>query len=274
MRVLRRGVLRALAGGLVPALAAGMVLLSAGAAAAAPGSPGAPGPAPASASLSASQVKQLEAMAAAPSAVRLGWFIPVNCKCSFADEAAFQKIMNGIFGVAAALNKMSYRATFNAAMRVKPTTPKRYEDIYYFRLNKAHPAKGLGSINEFKVGTTALGSLGFQSGTDAALLKQGHGIGANTATKGEFLPVKQAVWWFAPRGGVTYHDFTFIQSLLARGINVVYMVDNPRAPAWPRTESKNRKAKDIKEIETNSQVSALSGLDNLIGPCLMICPVG
>ena len=272
MRVLRRGFLRALAGGLVPALAAGTVLLSAGAAAAAAGSPGAAGPAPVS--LNASQIKQLEAMAAAPSAARLGWFIPVNCKCSFANEAAFQTIMNGIFRVAAAVNKMSVRATPNTAMKVKATTPKRIPDIYYFRLNKAHPAKGLGSINEFKVGTTALGSLGFQSGTDATLLKQAHGIGANTATKGEFLPVKQAVWWFAPRNGVTYANFTFIQSLLARGINVVYMVDNPSAKAWPRTESKNRKAKDIKEIETNSQVSALSGLDNLIGPCLMICPVG
>jgi hypothetical protein len=277
MRFLRRGVLRALAGGLVPALAAGAVLLSAGAAAAAPGSPRTAGPAPAPASLTPSQIRQLEAMAArgaATAAARIGWFLPADCKCSFANEAAFQKIMNGIFAAAASVNSMSVRSTPHTAIKLNTAQKSsRIPDIYYFRLNTAHPATGLGSINEFKVGKNTSQQL-FQRYMDTHLLAQGHGLGANAFDRNQFLPVKQAVWWFVPKAGITYNNFTFITSLLARGINVVYLIDNPSAKAWPRTESKQRKAKDVKEIETNNQTLARAGLTNLVGPCLMVCPVG
>jgi hypothetical protein len=257
-------------GAMVSAITAGIVLLSSGAAVAAPGQAGAVA-SPSPAGLSASQIGQLEAEAAA--SVRMGWFVPVQCRCSFVSEAAFQKIMNGIFDIAAALNHKSTRSTPNTAMRVKSTDPKRIPDIYYFKLNAAHPAKGAGSINEFKVGTSALGSLGFQSGADADMLKQGHGVGANADTRGRFLPVTGAFWWFVPKNGVTYSNFKFINTLLQRGINVIYVEDNRKAPAWPRAQGNKRKADDIAEIQTNDVSRAQAGLNDMIGPCLDICPV-
>jgi hypothetical protein len=150
-------------------------------------------------SLSASQIRQLEARAN-PAAVRIGWFLPVQCRCSFANEGAFQKIMDGIFGVAAEVNNKSVRSTPNTAMRVTRTGRRRVPDIYYFKFNSAHPAKGAGSIHEFKVGTTALGSRGVQSGQDADLLKQRHGIGANKFDMDHLLPITTAVWWSEPAG--------------------------------------------------------------------------
>ena len=41
-----------------------------------------------------------------------------------------------------------------------------------------------------------------------------------------------------------------------------------------RRESKKQEAKDVTEIESNDESTALSGLDNLIGPCVMAptCP--
>jgi len=263
-------------------MTAGTVLLSAGAAAAAPDSPRTAGPAPVPTSLSPGQIRQLEAMAArgaaAPAAVRVGWFLPGDCKCRFANEAAFQKVMNGIFRIAAPIDKMSVRVTRNTAMTLtKNQKSSRIPDIYYFRLNKAHPAKGLGDINEFKVGRNKSRQL-FQRFQDTQLLKQGHGFGANADDRGHFLPVKSATWWFVPGAtGITYNDFPFITSLLARGINVIYLIDvrNDRSvKKWPRTESKQRKARDIKEIETNNATNARAGLNNLVGPCLMVCPAG
>ena len=279
MRVLRGRALRALAGGLVPAVAAGTVLLSAGAASAAPGASGTAGPAPVPTSLSPSQIRQLEAMAArgaaSPAAVRIGWFLPGDCRCRFDNEAEFQKIMNGIFRIAAPIDNMHVRVTPNTAMTLtKNQKSSRIPDIYYFRLNNAHPAKGLGDINEFKVGRNTSRQL-FQRFQDTQLLKQGHGFGANAFNRGHFLPVRSATWWFVPGPtGITYTAFPFIRSLLARGINVIYLIDDPTAKAWPRTESKQRKAKDVKEIETNNATQARAGLNNLVGPCLMVCPAG
>jgi hypothetical protein len=104
------------------------------------------------------------------------------------------------------------------------------------------------------------------------MLSNRHGFGANTFNRGEFLPVTTAVWWFAPKDGVTFSNFTFIKSLLARGIDVVYMVDNANARVWPRREGRRRKAKDIREIESGDATRAQDGLDDMIGPCLQVCP--
>jgi hypothetical protein len=93
----------------------------------------------------------------------------------------------------------------------------RIPDIYYFKLNKAHLRKGKGAINEFKVGTEAGTRKDLQAAQDAFMLSNRHGFGANTFNRGEFLPVTTAVWWFAPKDGVTFSNFTFIKSLLARG---------------------------------------------------------
>jgi hypothetical protein len=148
----------------------------------------------------------------------------------------------------------------------------RIPDIYYFKLNKAHLRKGKGAINEFKVGTEAGTRKDLQAAQDAFMLSNRHGFGANTFNRGEFLPVTTAVWWFAPKDGVTFSNFTFIKSLLARGIDVVYMVDNANARVWPRREGRRRKAKDIREIESGDATRAQDGLDDMIGPCLQVCP--
>jgi hypothetical protein len=114
-----------------------------------------------------------------------------------------------------------------------------------------------------------------QTSYDHNLYIQGYGIGANVFDKGEYLPVTAAFWWFAPDvGGVTYYNSGFLIHLLSLGINIVYMVQNDNAQPWPRRESKKQEAKDVTEIESNDESTALSGLDNLIGPCVMVptCP--
>lgn len=50
------------------------------------------------------------------------------------------------------------------------------------------------------------------------------------------------------------------------------MVQKDNAQPWPRRESKKQEAKDVEEIESNDESTALSGLDNLIGPCIMSSP--
>jgi hypothetical protein len=207
---------------------------------------------------------------------RVGWFIPVECYCLQADEKTFQDALQIlVFDVAAPLDHMSVRVQRNTYMRLNKKTTPRIPDIYYFRLNKAHPAKGLGYINELKVGDQAMGRAGYEAGYDHSLYIQGYGIGANKFDNGQYLPITAAFWWFAPdAAGVTYYNAGFLIHMLSLGINIVYIVQNNNAQPWPRQESKQAKAKDVKEIESNNASSARAGLDNLIGPCNLAptCP--
>jgi len=162
-------------------------------------------------------------------------------------------------------------------MEINKHTPIRIPDIYYFRLNHSHPRQGLGYINELKVGSMGMSAASRtrESNGDHQLIKQAHGTGDNTATSGKYLPVTAALWWFAPNvSGRTYSNFHFIAHLLSLGINVIYMVQNPHARPWPRRESKKQKAKDVKEIESNSRSVAEKGLNNMMAPCRVMCPVG
>jgi hypothetical protein len=114
-----------------------------------------------------------------------------------------------------------------------------------------------------------------ESNGDHQLIKQGHGTGDNTATKGKYLPVTAGLWWFAPDvNGRTYANSRFIAHLLSLSINVIYMVQNPNSRPWPRRESRREKAKDIKEIEGNNQTEAQKGLDDMMAPCQVSCPTG
>jgi hypothetical protein len=219
-----------------------------------------------------------EGMSPAKNPPRIGWFIPVDCYCLQANEKTFQDALQiTAFDVAAPLDRMSVRVQPNTYMKLNSKSTNRIPDIYYFSLNKDHPARGLGYINELKVGDQAMSRAGGEASYDHALYIQGHGIGSNKFDKGEYLPVTAAFWWFAPdAAGYTYYDGKFLINLLSLGINIVYMVQNENAPPWPRNEeSKKQKAKDIKEIESNNESSALSGLDNMIAPCIMVptCPV-
>lgn len=209
-------------------------------------------------------------MSPAKNPPRIGWFIPVDCYCLQADEQTFQNALQiTVFDVAAPLDNMSVRVQRNTYMRLNKNTTPRIPDIYYFRLNKAHPVRGLGYINELKVGDQAMGRAAYEAAYDADLYRQGYGIGANAFDKGEYLPVTAAFWWFAPDvEGVTYFNANFLITLLSLGINVVYMQQFDNAPPWPRNgESKKQVAKDVKEFESNDESTALSGLDNLMAPC-------
>jgi hypothetical protein len=158
-------------------------------------------------------------------------------------------------------------------MRLNSKVTPRIPDIYYFRLNKAHPARGVGYINELKVGDMAMGRKDTEAAYDHNLYIQGYGIGANVFDKGQHLPVTAAFWWFAPDvNGVTYYNAPFLIHLLSLGINIVYMVQNPNAPPWPRKENKKQEAKDVEEIESNDEGEAQTGLDNLIAPCIVTSP--
>jgi hypothetical protein len=66
---------------------------------------------------------------------------------------------------------------------------------------------------------------------DHNLYIQGYGIGANVFGKGEYLPVTAVFWWFAPNAeGVTYYNVHFLATLLAYGINVVWLAQVDSAP--------------------------------------------
>lgn len=218
-----------------------------------------------------------EGLSPAKNPPRIGWYIPVDCYCLQANEKTFQDALQiTAFNVAAPLDGMNVRVQRNTYMRLNSKTTPRIPDIYYFHLNKAHPARGLGYINELKVGGQAMGRAGSEASYDHALYIQGHGIGANAFDKGKYLPVTAAFWWFAPDvDGYTYFNSKFLIHLLSLGINIVYMVQNDNAPPWPRNgEAKKQVAKDVKEIESNNGGTAQNGLDNLMAPCVKVptCP--
>ena len=207
---------------------------------------------------------------------RIGWFIPVDCYCLQADEKTFQDALQiTVFNVAAVLDHMSVRVQPNTYMRLNSKTTPRIPDIYYFRLNRAHPLRGLGYLNELKVGSQAMGRAGSEALYDHRLYIQGFGVGANKFDRGQTLPVTAVLWWFAPDvTGHTFFNAHFLATLLAYGINIVYMVQVNDAPPWPRQESKQQKARDVNEFESNNGSTALAGLDNLIAPCVYTptCP--
>jgi hypothetical protein len=178
------------------------------------------------------------------------------------------------FDVAAPLDHMSVRVQPNTYMKLNSKSTTRIPDIYYFNLNKAHPVRGVGHINELKVGDQAMGRSGSEASYDHALYIQGYGIGSNKFDKGEYLPVTAAFWWFAPDvEGYTYFNSKFLINLLSQGINIIYLVQNDDAPPWPRDgENKKQVAKDVKELEGNDESSAQDGLDNLIAPCGIAAP--
>jgi hypothetical protein len=217
-----------------------------------------------------------EGLSPAGNRPRIGWFIPVDCYCLQANEKTFQDALQiTAFDVAAPLDHMSVRVQPHTYMKLNSKSTNRIPDIYYFRLNKAHPAQGLGYLNELKVGDQAMGRAGSEALYDHKLYIQGHGIGANAFDRGQYLPVTAVLWWFAPDvDGITYYNAHFLAYLLALGINIVYMVQNSNAPPWPRREGKQQEAKDVKEFESNNRSSAQAGLDNMIAPCVYTptCP--
>jgi hypothetical protein len=235
------------------------------------------------ATVSAAEVAHLEAVAlqlaraASPdkNKPRIGWFIPVVCYCLQANEKTFQDALAAVFNVAAAVDKMSVRVQPRTYMKLNSKAKTRIPDIYYFALNKAHPAKGTGYINELKVGTSGMGSgAAAEVSQDHALYIQGHGLGANTFDKNQYLPVTAALWWFAPNvDGVTYFNASFLVKMLSQGINIIYLQQDDSARPWPRQESKQQKAKDIKEIEGNNEAAAASAADSMFQPCPMVCRV-
>jgi hypothetical protein len=177
---------RILAGLLISTVIAGAAPLRIGPVAMASGTPEAARHAT-PASLSAKQIRGLVEWSMAPRSARVGWFLPVACHCSFVNEAAFQKIMDGIFHVAGRLNRRDVRSTPFTAMKVQRNVGRsRIPDIYYFKLNQAHPRRGVGAINEFKVGTVAMGSKELQSKQDALMLRNRHGYGAMPLTEEKF----------------------------------------------------------------------------------------
>jgi hypothetical protein len=210
-----------------------------------------------------------EGVSPAKNPPRVGWFIPVDCYCRQATEQTFQDALAiSAFEVAASLNGMSVRVQPKTYMKLNKKATNRIPDIYYFRLDKAHPVRGIGYLNELKVGDQAMSRGNSEASYDHNLYIQGYGIGSNTFDKGDYLPVTAVLWWFAPDvTGYTFYDANFFVKLLSWGINIVYMVQNDKAPPWPRPANKKQKAKDVKEIESNNQSTALAGLDNLMAPC-------
>jgi hypothetical protein len=206
---------------------------------------------------------------------RIGWFIPVVCYCLQANEKTFQDALAAVFNVAAAVDKMSVRVQPKTYMRLNSKAKIRIPDIYYFALNKAHPAKGTGYINELKVGTSGMGSgAATEVSQDHALYIQGHGLGANAFNKNRYLPVTAALWWFAPNvNGVTYFNAAFLTKMLSQGINIIYLQQDDSARPWPRQESKEQKAKDVKQIESNNRASAAAAADGMFQPCPMVCRI-
>jgi hypothetical protein len=279
MRVSRRRSLPLVAGGLIPLMIAASAFFGPGASASTSGArPSAAHPT----MISATEVAHLEAgalrlaEAASPdNKPRIGWFLPVVCYCLQANEQTFQDALAAVFNVAAPLDKMSVRVQPKTYMKLNSTAKTRIPDIYYFALNKAHPAKGTGYINELKVGTSGMGSgAATEVSQDHALYIQGHGLGANTFDKNEYLPVTASLWWFAPNvNGVTYFNPSFLINMLSQGINIIYLEQDNSAQPWPRPESKKQKAEDTKEIESNDEATAVAGLDNMFQPCPMVCRV-
>jgi|GEM_PF-1521485 len=206
---------------------------------------------------------------------RIGWLILAQCYCLFADEATFQDALAAVFEVAGLPDHMNVRVEPNTYIKVNNRSAIRIPDIYYFRLNNTHTASGLGYINELKVGSQAMDRASYEAGQDSALIRQGYGLGANAATKGQYLPVTAGLWWFAPNvAGFTAHDLSFIAHLLSLGINVVYIEHNPGAQVWPRPETREQEVEAIQEIENGNATQAQDGLDNMIGPCLLFCRIG
>lgn len=289
MGVFRRRSFLLLFCGLLSLVVAGNMAFTAGAVAA-PSAPRTHVHSPAPVVISPAEVNHLLAMARqeadarlraeglspAKNPPRIGWFIPVECYCLQANEKGFQNALQiTVFDVAGPLDHMNVRVQPNTYMKLNSKSTNRIPDIYYFRLNKAHPTQGLGYLNELKVGDMGMGRAGSEASYDHALYIQGHGIGSNAFDRGEYLPVTAVLWWFAPDvDGITYFNAAFLVHLLSLGINIVYMVQNENAPPWPRPESKQQKARDVKEFENNNRSLAQSGLDNMIAPCVYTptCP--
>jgi hypothetical protein len=276
----RRRPISLIAGGLIPLVISGNVLFGLGASAS---TPAARPPAPRALLVTATEVAHLEAAAlrlarsASPdrNKPRVGWFVPVVCYCLQASEKTFQDALAAVFHLAATASKMSVRVQPKTYMKLSPRARTRIPDIYYFALNKAHPARGTGYINELKVGTSGMGpGAAAEVSQDHALYIQGHGIGANAFDKNHYLPVTAALWWFAPNvDGVTYFNATFLVKMLSQGINIVYLQQDDSARPWPRRESKQQKARDVSRIEGNSQSAAAAALDAMFQPCPMVCRV-
>jgi hypothetical protein len=278
LRVPQARIFQGIAAGLVGALAAGTALLGTSAAATAPTARRSLVPAsmtPIEAGQITAQAKQMAAaMESVARPARIGWLILAQCYCLFADEATFQDALAAVFDAAGLLDHMNVRVQPNTYIKLNNRSAIRIPDIYYFRLNNAHTASGLGYINELKVGDQAMGRANYEAGQDSALIRQGYGLGANAVTKGQYLPVTAGIWWFAPNvAGFTANDFSFIAHLLSVGINVVYIEHNPGAQVWPRPETREQEAEDVQEIENGNATQAQDGLDNMIGPCLLFCRI-
>jgi hypothetical protein len=269
-------------GALIPLVIAGNVLFGAGASAGtlaarpAVARPAAASPAVgAAARLEAEALRLARLASAGRNKPRIGWFVPVVCYCLQANEKTFQDALQAVFNVAAPIDKMSVRVQPKTYMKLSPKARTRIPDIYYFALDKAHPAKGTGYINELKVGTSGMGSgAATEVSQDHALYVRGHGVGANAFNKNQYLPVTGAVWWFAPNvDGVTYFNGPFFVKMLSQGINIIYLQQDDSAQPWPRQEGQRRDARDIKEIEGNAAAAAAAAADSMFQPCPMVCRI-
>jgi hypothetical protein len=270
LHVLKASIFRVIAAGLVGILLAGSAWLGTGAVAAAATAQ----PSRVQASMTLNEVDQIAAMLAGSRPARIGWLIPVQCYCLFADEQTFQDTLAAVFSAAAPLDHLNVRVQPNTYIRLNSKSATRIPDIYYFRFNNVLPASGLGYINELKVGGQAMGRANSEAGQDNGLIGQGYGIGANVFDKGQYLPVTAGIWWFAPNvDAYTYSDFSFIAHLLSLGINVVYIEYDPGAQVWPRPEGSGAEAEDVQEIESGDATQAQRGLDDMIGPCIMACRI-
>jgi hypothetical protein len=99
-----------------------------------------------------------EGLSPARNKPRIGWFIPVDRYCLHADEQTFQDALQvPLFDMATPLDNMSVRLQKDTYIKLNAKAAPRIPDIYYFRLDKAHPTRGLGYLSELKVGNQSMG---------------------------------------------------------------------------------------------------------------------
>ena len=201
------------------------------------------------------------------------WAISVPCGDCRWTESDFENLLY-VFLTAAAIAIGGVRVyRERATMMTTPVTNQlRIPDIYWVRTGK------WGWINELKVGKQYWCCRNpIEAAGDGDMLDFNMGFGAGPNNRNHILPVNEVTWWFGPNKSGTYAGqfaggINLYQRLMTTyGFNIIEIAYVKGAPGWPRRQSKERKGRETREIESENGNDALTGLEDMF-PCIMMCP--